>query len=129
MENRQREEERLHLLSLGLAVLVRLGDLLSLNTFPLGFSAKASFHSLELIGGHTSLAGSGDASTVDTVLVIGTEETIAPTERGGEVVDESHVVEIVVFSTRPEGKDVLEGPGEVCIEDKKGNWNLSSAIG
>ena len=113
MENRQREEGRLHLLSLGLAVFVRLGDLLSLDTFPLGFSAKASFHSLELIGGHTGLAGSGDASTVDTVLVIGTEETIAPTERGGEVVDESHVVEIVVFSTRPEGKDVLEGPGEV----------------
>ena len=35
MENRQREEGRLHLLSLGLAVFVRLGDLLSLDTFPL----------------------------------------------------------------------------------------------
>ncbi len=47
------------------------------------------------------------------VLVIGAEDEVEVTEAGGVVVDEGHVVEVVVVSAGPEGEPVLEGPGEV----------------
>jgi hypothetical protein len=47
------------------------------------------------------------------VLVVGTHEIVAPAEGSGEIVHKSHVVEVVVVSTGPEGEDVLERPGEI----------------
>lgn len=47
------------------------------------------------------------------ILVVGTHDIVAPAEGSGEIVHKSHVVEVVVVSTSPEGEDVLEGPGEI----------------
>ena len=55
---------------------------------------------------HRSLLG-GDTRTVFTVLVVSAEDAIAPPERGGEVVREGHVVEVMMLSARPEGNNVL----------------------
>lgn len=56
---------------------------------------------------HSFLSGV-DASAVCLVLEVRAKDPIPPAERGGEVVCESHVVEIVVLGTRPEGQNVLE---------------------
>lgn len=61
---------------------------------------------------HRSLALS-DEPTVLAVLVVRAKQSIAPPERSRKVVDESHVVEIVVFSSRPERNNVLQRPGKV----------------
>ena len=45
---------------------------------------------------------------VCTVLVVCTEDTVPPTEGGGVVVGERHMVEIVVLGPRPEWQDVLQ---------------------
>jgi len=47
------------------------------------------------------------------ILVVGTHDVVTPTERSGEIVHESHVVEVVVISPGPEGEDVLERPREI----------------
>lgn len=53
------------------------------------------------------------ALDVVVILVVGPHDVVAPAEGGGEIVYESHVVEVVVISTGPEGEDVLERPGEI----------------
>jgi len=50
---------------------------------------------------------------VVVILVVSPHDVVAPTEGSGEIVHESHVMEIVVISTGPEGKDVLERPREI----------------
>lgn len=50
---------------------------------------------------------------VRTVLVIRPEEMVPPSERGRIVVDERHVVEIVVIGPAPERNDVLQRPREI----------------
>jgi len=47
------------------------------------------------------------------ILVVGTHDIVAPAEGSGEIVHESHVVEVVVVSTGPEGEYVLKRPREI----------------
>jgi hypothetical protein len=47
------------------------------------------------------------------VFVVGTHDEVAPAKGSGEIVHESHVMEIVMIGTRPKGEDVLERPREV----------------
>lgn len=54
-----------------------------------------------------------ETGAVGAVAVVGVERAVPPAEGGGEVVDEGHVVEVVVLGAGPEGEDVLQGPGEV----------------
>ena len=55
-----------------------------------------------------------------SVFVVCAEEEVEVAEGGAEVVDECHVVEVVVVSTRPEWKDVLERPWEIFFGKRKG---------
>lgn len=105
------------------------------------FSGLFSFYTLlfslikQLLLNNLSIFTSGFSSLnlgpVLSVLVIGTEDVIPPSERSGVVVGEGHVVEVVMVSTRPEWKDVLEGPREVItrvgvdgLEQAKGNPDI-----
>ena len=55
-----------------------------------------------------------------SVFVVCAEEEVKVAEGGAEVVDECHVVEVVVVGTRPEWKDVLERPWEIFFGKGKG---------
>ena len=69
-----------------------------------------SLHFFRVLGGHFR---SLYTPHILMILVVGPHDVVAPTEGGREVVHKSHVVEIVVISTGPEGKDVLERPREI----------------
>jgi len=69
-----------------------------------------SLHFFRALGGHFRSLYTPD---IVMILVVGPHDVVAPTEGGREVVHESHVVEIVVISTSPEGKNVLERPREI----------------
>lgn len=57
--------------------------------------------------------GSRDASAVFPILVVSTKDPVPPSKRGGVVVHEGHMVEIVVLGARPEGNDIMQRPGEI----------------
>ena len=60
-------------------------------------------------------ASSLDFCSVCPVLVIRAEQIVEVPERRRVVVDECHVVEVMVVGTRPEWKDVLERPWEIYL--------------
>ncbi|CAK5269870.1 unnamed protein product, partial [Mycena citricolor] len=55
-----------------------------------------------------SLFRSLNPGSVSAILVVRAKEAVTPSERGGIVVREGHVVEIMMFSPRPKRKDVLQ---------------------
>lgn len=55
---------------------------------------------------HCRLLGR-DACAILAIFVVSAKNAVAPSERGGKVVREGHVVEIMMLSARPEGDDVL----------------------
>jgi hypothetical protein len=57
--------------------------------------------------------GSVDSRFILAVLVVGSADVVPPAEGRGEIVGESHVVEVVVVSARPKWDNVLERPGKV----------------
>ena len=62
---------------------------------------------------HCGLALSHE-STVLAVLAIRAKQPVTPPERRRVVVDERHVVEVVMLCSRPEWNNVLQRPGKVC---------------
>ena len=64
------------------------------------------------LGGRTSFHLS-HLGFVFSVFVVCAEEEVEVAEGSAEVVDECHVVEVVVVGTRPEWKNVLERPWEI----------------
>lgn len=94
--------------------------LLSLDTLGFGGSHQLSLNSVVLSLGQLLVGSStgfglllSDTLAVCTVLVVSAEDEVEVAERGGVVVGEGHVVEVVVFSAGPQWEDVVEGPGEV----------------
>ena len=75
---------------------------LEFNCIPFFLGGRTSFHLSHL-------------GFVFSVFVVCAEEEVEVAEGGAEVVDECHVVEVVVVGTRPEWKDVLERPWEIYL--------------
>lgn len=83
------------------------------ETFSLSLTNQSLLQSFQLFRTLCGLLRRLDTFDVLVILVVGAHNVVAPTEGGGEIVHESHVVEIVVVSTSPEGKDVLKRPGKI----------------
>jgi len=49
-----------------------------------------------------------DAFLVRSVFLVSAEDEVAPSEGSGEVIDERHVVEVMMISTRPERNEVVQ---------------------
>jgi hypothetical protein len=91
-------------LDVGRALHLALGGLALL----LCLSVDAVFNGLLGTSVRSGSLGDGHALLVCPVLVIGPEHEVPPAERRAVVVDERHVVEVVVVGTGPEWDDVLE---------------------
>jgi len=114
----------LHVSLLLLLFSVRLNLGFSPETFSLGLTGQPLLQSLQFFRALGGPFRSLYVLDVVVILVVGPHDVVAPTEGRGEIVHESHVVEIVVISTGPEGKDVLERPREIvsavsidCLEE------------
>jgi len=84
---------------------------LSLDTFRLDLCYQLLLHRSPFL--FRGVLHGLDFDTVRAVLVVCTEDSIPPAERGREVVGESHMVEVVVLGAGPEGKDVVQRPREI----------------
>ena len=101
----------IHLLLLLFSVCLHLGfspEALSLCLT--GQPLPQSLQFFRALGGHFRSLYTLD---IVVILVVGPHDVVAPTEGSRKIIHESHVVEIVVISTGPEGKDMLERPGEI----------------
>lgn len=105
------------LLHLGLATedATGLSFRLSLDALRLHLRHKFVFKLLLLLGACAlhRLLRSLDTLTVRPVLIVRATDPVPPAEARREVVRERHVVEVVVLCAGPEGKDVVQRPGEV----------------
>ena len=102
---------RTHLLLLLFSICLHFS--LSPEAFSLSLTDQPllqSLHFFRVLGGHFR---SLYTPHILMILVVGPHDVVAPTEGGREVVHKSHVVEIVVISTGPEGENVLERPREI----------------
>lgn len=74
-----------------------LSNLLCLDTLPLCLFAQLQLHLCVFSRSHPRFLGGFETSAVFSVFGVCTEELVEPAERGGEVVYEGHVVEVVMF--------------------------------
>jgi hypothetical protein len=92
---------------------VRLSLSLRSKTLSLCFPYQLLFQSFQFFGALCCILGSFYTLNVLLIFIVCTHEEIAPAKGGGEIVHESHVVEIVMIGAGPEGENVLERPREV----------------
>ena len=122
---------RVPLLLLLFSVCLRLG--FSPEPFSLCLTGQSLLQSPQFFRALGSLFCSLYALGVLVILVVGPHDVVAPTEGGGEIIHESHVMEVVVIGTGPEGEDVLERPREIVsavsvngLEETEGDPDVHS---
>jgi len=102
---------RVPLLLLLFPVCLHLG--FSTEPFSHRLTGQSLLQSLQFFRALGGLLHSLYALGIVVILMVRPHDVVAPTEGGGEIVHESHVVEVVVISTSPEGEDMLERPREI----------------